>query len=100
MEGESIRIHPLVFNRVKRTFDGDQMAVACAVVGSFEAQMEARMLMMAPNNYSARRRQTIITPTQAATRGCYYVTAEPRPACQEPRPPETLVQGEEVFCLR
>src|SRR4051794_29626338 len=46
---------------------------------SVEAQMEARMLMMAPNNiFSPSSGKPIITPTQDITLGCYYVTAEPR----------------------
>jgi DNA-directed RNA polymerase subunit beta' len=48
---------------------------------SVEAQMEARMLMMAPNNiFSPSSGKPIITPTQDITLGCYYVTAEPRTA--------------------
>src|SRR5271170_1462409 len=44
-----------------------------------EAQMEARLLMMAPNNiFSPSSGKPIITPTQDITLGCYYVTAEPR----------------------
>ena len=46
---------------------------------SVEAQMEARMLMLAPNNiFSPSSGKPIITPTQDITLGCYYVTAEPR----------------------
>src|SRR5438105_169667 len=46
---------------------------------SVEAQMEARMLMMATNNiFSPSSGKPIITPTQDITLGCYYVTAEPR----------------------
>src|SRR4051794_35703600 len=46
---------------------------------SVEAQMEARLLMMAPNNiFSPSSGKPIITPTQDITLGCYYLTAEPR----------------------
>ena len=46
---------------------------------SVEAQMEARMLMMAPNNiFSPSSGKPIMTPTQDITLGCYYLTAEPR----------------------
>ena len=46
---------------------------------SVEAQMEARLLMMATNNiFSPSSGKPIITPTQDITLGCYYVTAEPR----------------------
>ena len=46
---------------------------------SVEAQMEARLLMMASNNiFSPSSGRPIITPTQDITLGCYYLTAEPR----------------------
>jgi DNA-directed RNA polymerase subunit beta' len=48
IEGEAIRIHPLVCTAYNADFDGDQMAVHVPL--SVEAQMEARLLMMAPNN--------------------------------------------------
>src|SRR5260370_7538802 len=48
---------------------------------SVEAQMEARLLMMAPNNiFSPSSGRPIITPTQDITLGCFYLTAEPRTA--------------------
>jgi len=77
IEGEAIRIHPLVCTAYNADFDGDQMAVHVPL--SVEAQMEARLLMMAPNNiFSPSSGKPIITPTQDITLGCYYVTAEPR----------------------
>src|SRR5256714_1511355 len=48
IEGEAIRIHPLVCTAYNADFDGDQMAVHVPL--SVEAQLEARMLMLAPNN--------------------------------------------------
>jgi len=48
---------------------------------SVEAQLEARLLMMATNNiFSPSSGKPIITPTQDITLGCYYLTAEPRKA--------------------
>src|SRR5579872_2853368 len=77
IEGEAIRIHPLVCTAYNADFDGDQMAVHVPL--SVEAQLEARLLMMAPNNiFSPSSGKPIITPTQDITLGCYYVTAEPR----------------------
>jgi DNA-directed RNA polymerase subunit beta' len=77
IEGEAIRIHPLVCTAYNADFDGDQMAVHVPL--SVEAQLEARMLMMAPNNiFSPSSGKPIITPTQDITLGCYYLTAEPR----------------------
>src|SRR5450755_1834121 len=79
IEGEAIRIHPLVCTAYNADFDGDQMAVHVPL--SVEAQMEARLLMMATNNiFSPSSGKPIITPTQDITLGCYYVTAEPRAA--------------------
>src|SRR5712672_2467110 len=77
IEGEAIRIHPLVCTAYNADFDGDQMAVHVPL--SVAAQMEARMLMLAPNNiFSPSSGKPIITPTQDITLGCYYLTAEPR----------------------
>jgi DNA-directed RNA polymerase subunit beta' len=85
IEGEAIRIHPLVCTAYNADFDGDQMAVHVPL--SVEAQMEARLLMMAPNNiFSPSSGRPIITPTQDITLGCFYLTAEPRtPAPADPR---------------
>jgi DNA-directed RNA polymerase subunit beta' len=77
IEGEAIRIHPLVCTAYNADFDGDQMAVHVPL--SVEAQLEARLLMLAPNNiFSPSSGKPIITPTQDITLGCYYITAEPR----------------------
>jgi DNA-directed RNA polymerase subunit beta' len=77
IEGEAIRVHPLVCTAYNADFDGDQMAVHVPL--SVEAQMEARTLMMAPNNiFSPSSGKPIITPTQDICLGVYYVTAEPR----------------------
>jgi DNA-directed RNA polymerase subunit beta' len=85
IEGEAIRIHPLVCTAYNADFDGDQMAVHVPL--SVESQMEARLLMMAPNNiFSPSSGKPIITPTQDITLGCYYLTAEPRtPAPADPQ---------------
>jgi DNA-directed RNA polymerase subunit beta' len=84
IEGEAIRIHPLVCTAYNADFDGDQMAVHVPL--SVEAQMEARLLMMAPNNiFSPSSGRPIMTPTQDITLGCYYLTAEPR-AKKETKP--------------
>ena len=85
IEGEAIRIHPLVCTAYNADFDGDQMAVHVPL--SVEAQLEARLLMMAPNNiFSPSSGRPIITPTQDITLGCFYLTAEPRtPAPADPK---------------
>ena len=75
IEGEAIRIHPLVCTAYNADFDGDQMAVHVPL--SVEAQMEARMLMLAPNNiFSPSSGKPITTPSQDIVLGCYYLTPE------------------------
>ncbi|MBV8813745.1 MAG: DNA-directed RNA polymerase subunit beta', partial [Verrucomicrobia bacterium] len=77
IEGEAIRIHPLVCTAYNADFDGDQMAVHVPL--SVEAQMEARLLMLAPNNiFSPSSGKPITTPSQDIVLGCYYLTQEPR----------------------
>src|ERR1700719_2920175 len=79
IEGEAIRIHPLVCTAYNADFDGDQMAVHIPL--SVEAQMEARILMLAPNNiFSPSSGKPITTPSQDITLGCYYLTQNPRGA--------------------
>ncbi len=100
IEGEAIRIHPLVCTAYNADFDGDQMAVHVPL--SVEAQMEARLLMMATNNiFSPSSGKPIITPTQDITLGCYYLTAEPRMAAPTPMNELMLFgsKGEVLFAL-
>ncbi|MGI6347562.1 MAG: DNA-directed RNA polymerase subunit beta' [Limisphaerales bacterium] len=79
IEGEAIRIHPLVCTAFNADFDGDQMAVHVPL--SVEAQMEARLLMLSSHNiFNPSSGKPIMTPTQDITLGCYYLTAEPRTA--------------------
>jgi DNA-directed RNA polymerase subunit beta' len=78
IEGEAIRIHPLVCTAYNADFDGDQMAVHVPL--SIEAQMEARLLMLAPNNiFSPSSGKPITTPSQDIPLGCYYLTQNTRP---------------------
>ncbi len=77
IEGEAIRIHPLVCTAYNADFDGDQMAVHVPL--SVEAQMEARMLMLASNNiFSPSSGKPITTPSQDIVLGCYYLSQNPR----------------------
>ena len=48
IEGNAIKIHPLVCSGFNADFDGDQMAVHLPL--SYEAQIEASTLMLATNN--------------------------------------------------
>src|ERR1044072_3006675 len=84
IEGEAIRIHPLVCTAYNADFDGDQMAVHVPL--SVEAQLEARMLMLASNNiFSPSSGKPITTPSQDITLGCYYITQNPRAAKKDGR---------------
>src|SRR5690554_1953345 len=76
VEGKAIRIHPLVCAAFNADFDGDQMAVHVPL--SFEAQLEARVLMLAANNIllpSSGR--PVASPSQDMVIGCYYLTKAP-----------------------
>ena len=76
IEGEAIRVHPLVCTAYNADFDGDQMAVHVPL--SVEAQMEARQLMLAPNNiFSPASGRPITTPSQDIILGSYYLTWAP-----------------------
>jgi len=99
IEGEAIRIHPLVCTAYNADFDGDQMAVHVPL--SVEAQMEARLLMLAPNNiFSPSSGKPIMTPTQDITLGCFYLTAEPRlPKKESVRMPLFGSKGEAIFAF-
>ncbi|MFA7255200.1 MAG: DNA-directed RNA polymerase subunit beta' [Candidatus Omnitrophota bacterium] len=73
IEGNAIRIHPLVCTAFNADFDGDQMAVHVPL--SMEAVMEARILMLSANNiFSPASGQPIMTPTQDIVLGIYYLT--------------------------
>jgi len=73
IEGEAIRVHPLVCTAYNADFDGDQMAVHVPL--SVEAQMECRQLMLAPNNiFSPASGRPITVPSQDIILGTYYLT--------------------------
>ena len=73
VEGNAIRIHPLVCKGFNADFDGDQMAVHLPL--SIEAQVEAMTLMMSTNNiFSPANGNPIISPTQDIVMGSYYLT--------------------------
>ena len=74
VEGEAIKIHPLVCTAFNADFDGDQMAVHVPL--SVEAQLESRLLMMSTNSiFSPSSGKSIMTPTQDIALGIYYLTS-------------------------
>jgi DNA-directed RNA polymerase subunit beta' len=73
VEGNAIRIHPLVCAGFNADFDGDQMAVHLPL--SLEAQIERSTLMLSTNNiFSPAHGGPIIAPSQDIVLGCYYLT--------------------------
>ena len=73
VEGNAIKLHPLVCKGFNADFDGDQMAVHLPL--SIEAQVEAHTLMMSIHNiFSPANGAPIISPSQDVVMGCYYVT--------------------------
>jgi DNA-directed RNA polymerase subunit beta' len=73
VEGKAIRIHPLVCAAFNADFDGDQMAVHVPL--SFEAQLEARVLMLSSNNILLPSNgRPVAAPSQDMVIGSYYLT--------------------------
>ncbi len=76
IEGKAIRIHPLVTTAFNADFDGDQMAVHVPL--SIEAQLEAKLLMMAPDNiFLPSSGKPVTIPSQDMILGLYYVMHDP-----------------------
>ena len=93
IEGNAIKIHPLVCAGFNADFDGDQMAVHLPL--SFEAQIEAAALMLSTNNiFSPAHGQPIIAPSQDIVLGGYYLTCE-RPG--QPGEGKQFASAAEVF---
>jgi len=75
VEGNAIKLHPLVCKGFNADFDGDQMAVHLPL--SIEAQVEAHTLLLATNNiFSPANGAPIISPSQDVVMGSYYITLE------------------------
>jgi len=73
VEGNAIKIHPLVCTGFNADFDGDQMAVHLPL--SVEAQAEAHVLMLSTHNiFSPANGNPIISPSQDIVLGVYFLT--------------------------
>ncbi len=73
IEGKAIQLHPLVCTAFNADFDGDQMAVHVPI--SFEAQLEALLLILAPHNIMhTQNGDPIAVPSQDMVLGVYYIT--------------------------
>ena len=76
VEGKAIRLHPLVCTAFNADFDGDQMAIHLPL--SYEAQLEARVLMLSSNNLLLPANgRAVVAPTQDMVIGSYYLTKAP-----------------------
>ena len=76
VEGNAIKIHPLVCGGFNADFDGDQMAVHLPL--SVEAQAEAHVLMLSTHNiFSPANGKPIISPSQDIVMGVYFITTSP-----------------------
>jgi DNA-directed RNA polymerase subunit beta' len=96
IEGEAIRVHPLVCTAYNADFDGDQMAVHVPL--SLEATLECKTLMMASGNiFSPSSGKPILTPSQDVILGSYYLTLEPEPLVEGVRAPLAATQNEALF---
>jgi DNA-directed RNA polymerase subunit beta' len=75
IEGNAIRIHPLVCPAFNADFDGDQMAVHVPL--SKEAQLEAGEFMSANKNIlKPGNGEPVVAMTQDIVLGCYWMTKE------------------------
>ena len=75
VDGKAIMIHPLVCQAFNADFDGDQMAVHIPL--STEAQIEARLLMIASQNLlKPAHGRPITVPDLDIVLGCNYLTKE------------------------
>ncbi|MBI3236350.1 MAG: DNA-directed RNA polymerase subunit beta', partial [Chlamydiales bacterium] len=76
IEGMAIRVHPLVCSAFNADFDGDQMAVHIPL--SVEAQIEARTLMMAPDNiFLPSSGKPAADPSKDMILGLHYLMHDP-----------------------
>ncbi|MCQ2396161.1 MAG: DNA-directed RNA polymerase subunit beta', partial [Lentisphaeria bacterium] len=75
IDGQAIRLHPLVCAAFNADFDGDQMAVHVPL--SNEAQLEAKLIMLSPNNiFSPADGRPLALPSQDMGGGVYYLCYE------------------------
>jgi DNA-directed RNA polymerase subunit beta' len=73
VEGNAIRLHPLVCTGFNADFDGDQMAVHLPL--SVEAQAEAHVLMLSTHNiFSPSNGKPIISASQDIVMGVFFIT--------------------------
>ena len=75
VDGRAIKLHPLACGAFNADFDGDQMAIHVPL--SVEAQVEARVLMLSPNNIlKLSDGAPVCSPTLDMVMGSYYLTMD------------------------
>ena len=75
IDGQAIRLHPLVCAAFNADFDGDQMAVHVPL--SNEAQLETKLIMLSPNNiFSPANGKPLTIPSHDMILGVYYLCYE------------------------
>ena len=100
VEGKAIRINPLVCEAFNADFDGDQMAVHVPL--SVEAQVEAKLLMMATRNLlKPAHGGAIAVPNRDVAMGCSFLTKgvpqeDWEKVCKVPTP-RTYRNAEEII---
>jgi DNA-directed RNA polymerase subunit beta' len=73
IDSKAIQLPPMVCTAFNADFDGDQMAVHVPL--SYEAQLEATLLMLSSHNIlSPQNGSPIVVPTQDIILGVYYLT--------------------------
>ena len=73
IEGNVIRVHPLVCGAYNADFDGDTMSIHIPL--SIESQIEAELLMKATSHVlSPASGRPVATPSRDIVLGCYYLT--------------------------
>ncbi|MBX3364246.1 MAG: DNA-directed RNA polymerase subunit beta' [Phycisphaeraceae bacterium] len=96
VEGNAIRIHPLVCGGFNADFDGDQMAVHLPL--SVEAQAEAHVLMLSTNNiFSPANGKPIISASQDIVLGVYFITYMESEELAEGRKPKSFRTRQEAI---
>ena len=96
VEGNAIKLHPLVCKGFNADFDGDQMAVHLPL--SIEAQVEAHTLMLSTNNiFSPANGAPIMSPLQDMVLGVLLPSPINVPVEKGERHPVFMSRSEEVI---
>ncbi|MEA3293080.1 MAG: DNA-directed RNA polymerase subunit beta' [Patescibacteria group bacterium] len=73
VEGDAIRVHPLVCEAFNADFDGDQMAVHLPI--SDNSQKEAKEIMLSSVNLlNPATGFPVVSPSKDVVLGCYWIT--------------------------